>query len=449
MVRRNDELIVTGKPDAWERVLNRAGHEVPGLNRKRTVDLTNGARTLKVGLIGSGKEARQLQEQLATWSKAEHAAVAAELNGPVLLPAAKVKQSRGWSVNPWEWGDDPWEWGDDPWEWGDDPWEWGDDPALPMVVPAGATQAEGEALFWQQGAFRKIGLTDANGQRVAALADRQGEGVLAAVFDALPARPVNFSWLTLHPSRVAGEQPRAGVDLSDHGLMCASLIHAVAPKAQVHLYEACGKDGEGRLFPLVEAISDFITLAQGRPAVISLSLGSQYSRGSAALRAVLQKATDAGMVVCAAAGNGAYGTPKVSALLQAQVPATFPNVVAISASNQADQRALYSQRGDLAAPGGEALGQPGPDDAEDMIGMGVSVGTSGYVRMDAGTSFATPLVAGAAALLLETQSNRDAQTYARVLEAMKAGAAQAAPTTGECLTSSGLGAGILNLPALF
>jgi len=447
-IRNTDELILTGSPEAVERLLARGKAQGETLGKERSLAVGHKARTLNMALVKSNGYARHVTDRLAAIARAEKIVVKAELNCPTGHPFRRDRSARGWNLDPWTWGEDPWTWGEDPWTWGEDPWTWGED-ALPAVVPAGATAAEGEALFWRQGAFQKIGLTDAAGQRMAALASRQGEGVLVGIFDAMPAQAVSYPWLTLHGANVPGEGPWDDRDLSDHGLFCASLVHAVAPKAQVHLYEACGKDGHGRLFPLLEAIESFMTLAAGKPAVLSLSLGSLCFDGSTSLQALLQKATDQGMVVCAAAGNAAYGTPKVSALLPAQVPAAFPNVIAVSASNLSDQRARYAQRGDIAAPGGDALGQPGPDDADDMYGMGVSVGTSGYVRMDAGTSFSTPLVAGAAALLLEGMAPRGEGTYAQVLETLKSAARPVAGTGGETLQSAGLGAGVLYLPTLF
>lgn len=418
------------------------------LNEERTLSVGHKARTLNMVLVKSNGSARHVTDRLADVARAEKVAVKAELNCPTGHPDRRDRGAGSWNLDPWAWGENPWVWGENPWAWGENPWAWGEN-ALPAVVPAGAKPAEGEALFWQQGAFRKIGLTDSVGQRVAALASHQGDGVLVGIFDAMPAKAVTYPWLTLHRANVPGEGAWDDRDLSDHGLFCASLVHAVAPKAKVHLYEACGKDGHGRLFPLLEAIESFMALAAGKPAVLSLSLGSLWYEGSASLQALLQKATDLGMVVCAAAGNAAYGTPKVSALLPAQVPAAFPNVIAVSASNLSDERSKYAQRGDIAAPGGEALGQHGPEDADDMYGMGVSVGTSGYVRMDAGTSFSTPLVAGAAALLLEGMATRGEQTYAQVLEALKSAARPAAGTVGETLKFAGLGAGVLYLPTLF
>ncbi|MDF2629221.1 MAG: hypothetical protein K0R39_3052 [Symbiobacteriaceae bacterium] len=446
--RNTDELIITGSPEAVRRLQECGKSAGETLHEQRRLTIGHKARNLDVALVKTNGSARSLADRLADLARADRLAVKAEANCPTGHPNGRDRGARGWNLNPWAWGEDPWAWGEDPWAWGEDPWAWGED-ALPLVMPAGATPAEGEALFWQQGAFQKIGLTDGAGQRLPALANHQGEGVLVGIFDAMPAQAVSYPWLTLHPANVPGEGPWDDRDISDHGIFCASLVHAVAPKAQVHLYEACGKDGHGRLFPLLEAIEAFVALAAGKPAVLSLSLGSLCVDGSAALRALLQKATDMGMVVCAAAGNAAHSTPKVSALLHAQVPAAFPNVIAVSACNLSDQRAKYSQRGDIAAPGGEDLDRPGPDDTEDMYGLGVSVGTSGYVRMDGGTSFSTPLVAGAAALLLEGMTVRGEQTYSQVLSALQAAARPAAGAGVETLQCCGLGAGVLYLPTLF
>jgi subtilisin family serine protease len=443
----NDELILVGQPAAVGEAVAHAGGAAAA--EQRTFTVSHQGRTLQFLLAKTGIAAAQALGQIADWARSAKAPVMAEANGAVANPRLRRKQSGAWSLDPWTWIDDPWTWIDDPWTWIDDPWTWIDDPAtLPPAVPAGNTPAEGAAAFWQQGAFQRLGLTDAAGVRNPALAGQTGAGVLVGLFDAIPAGTVSQPWLTIHPGIGPVHGAASGADLSDHGLFCASLVHAVAPAAAVHLYQVCGADGQGRLFPLLEAISAFIDLATGKPAVISLSLGSPDATGSAALRALLQKATDLGIVVCAAAGNLARRAPKVSALPAAQVPAAFPNVIAVAAANASEQRASYSQRGDIAAPGGEALGQPGPDDEDDIIGMGVSAGTSGYVRMDAGTSFATPLVAGAAALLMVGQP-LDPGTQDRILAALKAGA-RPASTAGEAtLSGAGLGAGILYLPNLF
>lgn len=438
--RIGNEVVLMGSPASVQQLLT-----LTAAAPDRALDVTNGDRTLRFQLVKSqAAPADQMVEQFSAVSRGARLKVTTLLNPTI---GTKKQGKYAWQTDPWGWDDNPWGWDDNPWGWDDNPWGW-DDNMLPMVVAAGTTKDEGAAIFARQGAFQKIGLTDANGQRNPLLNGIDGAGVLVGLFDALPSKPITQDWLTLHAAHGCLSGNDNGPDLSDHGLMCASLVHAVAPKAQVHLFQACGQSGEGRLFPLLEAISAFIDLAAGRPAVLSLSLGSTEVAGSLPLLALLRKATDLGMVVCAAAGNRAYNCPKVSALQGAQIPSAFPNVIAVSASSLVGHRSQFAQRGDLAAPGGEALGQPGPDDADDIVGMGVSIGTSGYVRMDGGTSFATPLVAGAAALLLQGAVNPDPTTYARILNSLKAGAR---PVAGgeSSIDTAGVGAGILYLPNLF
>jgi hypothetical protein len=445
MLRRKmpDTVILTGRPDAVSNLLARAAAaRVPGLGEDRSLQVAHRGKSLKLALarVGQPGPAADLVADLARVARAERLNVAMEPNCVTGNPYSQ-------QLNPWDWELDPW-------DWELDPWDWELDPAVPLVVPAGATPAEGETLFWQQLAFRQVGLTDAAGHRTAALAAHLGAGVLVGLFDALPKVALaEQPWLTVHPAAAPVQSPQdeGGRDISDHGLLCASLVHAMAPAAQVHLYEVCAADGFGTLFPLLEALTAFVAMAEGRPAIINLSLGTLCGAGpSPAMQAVLQKATDLGMVVCAAAGNKAKASTKVSTVPAAQAPASLPNVIAVSAASGVGCRATYSQRGDIGAPGGEDLGSPGPDDAEDIIGLGQS--PSGYVRMDAGTSFATPLVAGAAALVLEDRLARGGalgtDTYAQVLAALKAGCQAPAGPGSETLANTGLGAGILSLQGL-
>lgn len=447
MVRRRveHEFIVTSYGDDLTQLLAEAGKGGQGYEKKRTIQLTHKGRNLSLGLIkaalSSADKTEDLFDKLKGNIRTRGLKVSLEPNCGVALPFRQ-------SVNPWEWETSPW-------EWETSPWEWETSLAIPRVIPIGATPQEGEMKFRQQAAFRTIGLTDAAGERNPALSAYRGSGVVVGVFDTLPDHTVSAPWLTLHAATTAIEAPHSepGRDLSDHGLLIASLIHAVAPEAEVHLYEVCGKDGNGSLFPLLTGLSEFITLAAGRPAVINLSLGSLCCGGSTspALQALLQKATDLGMVVCAAAGNRAKSCVKACTLPQAQIPAGFPNVIAVSAANAAGHRSSFSQRGDIAAYGGEDIGDPGPGDPEDMVGMGDS--PSGYVAMDGGTSFSTPLMVGAAALVLAdhvaTGGVLGATTYQTVFGVIKAATRQPAPATGETLENDGLGAGILDLTRLF
>lgn len=448
MFRRYDwtDFIVTGRPQSVQKLVQEAANKGRGVSEKRALQTSHRGADVRFALLkvkdiaAEADVAMGMVQRLFAMIKSEKLAAALE-------PDCSTGDPFLQEANPWSLEGDPWSLEGDPWSLEGD--------SYPMVTTAGATPAEGSALFWNQPAFRKIGLVGMDGIRLPSLACHTGEGVVVGIFDTLPSQPVNLPWLTLHPSAVplvtpTGVTPR---DFSDHGLVAASLIYAVAPQAEVHLYEVLTKEAFGTMFPLLEALSAFIDLAAGRPAVINLSLGSLCcGSASPALDALLRKATDLGMVVCASAGNRGKAAKKVSTVGPAQMPAMFPNVIAVSASSLEDHRATYSQRGDIAAPGGEDLDAPGPGDTDDIIGMGVSDPAgqpSGYVIFDAGTSFSTPMVAGASALVVAHQLQQGAtlspNTYEQVMAALKAGARPASGSS-ETLENTGLGAGVLYLP---
>jgi len=120
--------------------------------------------------------------------------------------------------------------------------------------------------------------------------------------------------------------------------------------------------------------------------VINLSLGS--SAPSATVRSAVRRATELGSLVVAAAGNSGSSAP--------HYPAFEKETVAVGASTPADERADFSNYDaswvDLAAPGTSIV-------STFPLGT-VTLGTSitGYKALS-GTSMATPVVSGAAALL--------------------------------------------------
>lgn len=121
--------------------------------------------------------------------------------------------------------------------------------------------------------------------------------------------------------------------------------------------------------------------------VINLSLGSP-NVCSRFEQSVVDRVTQAGGLVVAAAGNGG-GT--------LDTPANCPNVMAVGALDRDGSRASYSAMGagiDLMAPGGWRSG---------LVGLG-NTGNQGPASpalvQKTGTSFAAPLVSAAAALMV-------------------------------------------------
>jgi thermitase len=121
--------------------------------------------------------------------------------------------------------------------------------------------------------------------------------------------------------------------------------------------------------------------------VINMSLGGPDSD---ILRSAVEKALAAGMVLVASAGNS-YEYNDISM----SYPAAYPGVVAVAATDHYDNLASFSNFGswvDVAAPGTNILS------AYPSAGCG---GAENCYSWMSGTSMASPIVAGAAALVLD------------------------------------------------
>lgn len=170
-----------------------------------------------------------------------------------------------------------------------------------------------------------------------------------------------------------------------HGTGAAGLVKEVAPDAQIVPVRVCDASGVCRASRVVRGVCWVLQTRQG-PTVLNLSLGGDTP--VEALKIALQAALGQGIPVAAAAGNqGNQESP-------AHYPAALdlPGLVAVGALDRNLSPASYSTQGvyvDLAAPGtGLECVTPG--------------GGQGQCT---GTSFATPLVAGAMALWLSAQPN--------------------------------------------
>ncbi len=170
-----------------------------------------------------------------------------------------------------------------------------------------------------------------------------------------------------------------------HGTGVAGLVQEIAPDAGIVPVRVCDEGGVCRASRVVRGVCWVVGNRQG-PTVLNLSLGGDTP--AEALKLALQAALAQGIPVAAAAGNqGNQGSP-------AHYPAAFdlPGLVAVGALDKDLSPASYSTRGayvDLAAPGTEL----------ECVTPGGGLGSC------TGTSFSTPIVAGAMALWLSTDPN--------------------------------------------
>jgi len=163
-----------------------------------------------------------------------------------------------------------------------------------------------------------------------------------------------------------------------HGTMTAGIVHLVAPTAKIMPLKAFRADGSSNLSDIIRAI--YYGADQGAN-VISMSFSMAQS--SPGLQAAVQYALSKNVIMVASSGNDGLKT--------LVYPASYGGVQGVGSSTNTDLRSVFSNYGSgvvtFAAPGeGVITTYPGGNYA------------AGW-----GTSFSTPMVAGAAALVLQAR----------------------------------------------
>jgi len=212
----------------------------------------------------------------------------------------------------------------------------------------------------------------------------------------------------------------------DHGTSCAGI--ALAASNNIGIVGVAPNAG---FIPIILKLNFFsprklrkaLQFAMDAGAdIISCSLGLprkaiNYDMYRSIHECATQGRNGKGCIICFAAGND-YQFLKAGAI------ATHPDLMAIGASTSEDDLAPYSNRSknlSIIAPGGfeNAIKMVTSDVGELANGIAAGKGPKAtpYYRMNAtGTSFACPLVAGVAALVLEANPDLTAQEVKHVIQ---------------------------------
>jgi Subtilase family len=240
-------------------------------------------------------------------------------------------------------------------------------------------------------------------------------------------------------------------DRNGHGTFVSSIaagsvtngegIAGFGGDAQLLVVQAGGADGS---FTDVDEAAAIVYAVDHGAKIVNLSLGGAET--SATERRAVEYASAHGVLLVAAVGNEAEeGNPVEypAALLQPPGSRGVGGVgLSVGASTQRGTRASFSNTGShlsLAAPGEEVLGALSSHSSASLYPRfslpGSAAGLYGY---STGTSFATPQVAGAAALVWAAKPSATASEVADILEQT---------ASGRGAWNSSLGYGVLDVAA--
>ncbi|MFK7962080.1 MAG: S8 family serine peptidase [Phycisphaerales bacterium] len=174
-------------------------------------------------------------------------------------------------------------------------------------------------------------------------------------------------------------------EMYGHGTYVAGLIRFVAPNARILPIRVLDDEGNGTGWPIIQGL--FAAIDSGVE-VINVSIRSTYD--AQAVEDAVDEARSLGIAVVAAAGN--FGIDR------REFPAAKSSALGVIAVDDADVKADFSSFNDkmfICAPGDTAFAGGTPD----LDRAIVSALPGGDFGAWEGTSFATPMVAGAAALI--------------------------------------------------
>jgi membrane-anchored mycosin MYCP len=253
----------------------------------------------------------------------------------------------------------------------------------------------------------------------------RGEGITVGVIDTgVDASVPQLAGRVLPGLDVVNGGGRADADCFGHGTFVAGIIGAdkqrgtglagVAPKVRILPIRQANNSSDGSAAGMAAGI---VAAVDGGADVINISASSFFP--SRDLENAVNYATARDVLVVTAASNEAEaGNPKA-------YPAAYPEVVAVGAIGPDGRRTSFSETGSflsVVAPG------------QDIIGISRTGG--GHVQ-DSGTSYASPFVAGVAALVRGYHPELSAAQVKRRMELT-------ADHPGTALPDPAMGWGVVN-----
>jgi subtilisin family serine protease len=198
-----------------------------------------------------------------------------------------------------------------------------------------------------------------------------------------------------------------------HGTMVAGIIHLVAPNATILSLKAFNNYGYASTSTIVLALE----AAANDPTVQVINASWSTTADSPAIRKAVSDALAAGKVIVAAVANDASG--------QQVYPAAYKGVIAVACTDDNNVQCSFSNFGPYVA-----LSAPGSGVTSTFP---LAYSKSGYAT-GWGTSFSTPYVSGAAALVLSLNPGATIGTVTKDVET--------SPTPAK---GSNIGVGVLNV----
>jgi subtilisin family serine protease len=201
----------------------------------------------------------------------------------------------------------------------------------------------------------------------------------AAVVDGVGA-----AWVNQSTAAVVDQSTAAVVDARQyaafgHGTMVAGIIHLVAPKAMILPMKAFNADGSGYTSDVIRAIYKSVN---ANAKILNMSFS--FASPSRELSNAITFANRNDVIVLAAVGNDGQKTTVY--------PAGYTDrVMGVASTSNSDARSSFSNFGSMVF-----VGAPGE-------GVVTTYPWGTYAAVW-GTSFSTPFVAGAAALLLDVNT---------------------------------------------